>query len=301
MSALDRQVTVASIASAVAAGIGWAFFVAAGSSLSLALAIFFHLASAGLTAALVPPRRRALALALGLAVPVIGPLAAALTTLVRGTGGAELIHDPHARARKLDGSEIARRLTGSLPACEALASADVDARRQALAKLTTRAAADDIAILRWALTQRSGDAAVEIALAFEEVSARFEQRASAARSAVKAAPSYASLATLFRILCEGITTGLVDAPLVGRIAAEARRHHDRALELDAERGHELLVHRARLELAVRRPALVLEMLAGQDIDNDHELYELYREAAYAARRFDLAPAFAPRRTAVARA
>ncbi len=279
------------IVSAIVCAGYWALWIATETSSTLVLALLFHVASAGCTAFLMAPRRRPLALALGLVVPVFGPLAAALSSLVVGRPGADLLHDPHAVVAKTSGLEIARRLTESLPACEALVSSSTEARRQALAKLKARADSEDISTLRWARMQPHGDAAVEVALAFEEISARFEHDATTARAAAKATPSYATSAALFQILAVGISTGVVDGPLVARLGAEACRHHDAAISHDPVRAGELLADRVRLDLAMHRPELALARLTSKPLDlvRHRDLAQLYFEAAYAARRFDLVP------------
>jgi hypothetical protein len=291
MASRDRQLLgYSAVAGIVSAGC-WATWVATDAGAALALVLVVHAVCALLTAAFVPREKRALAIALGIAVPVLGPLAAAVSISVAGKGGTDLLHDPHAEQARIDGAEIARRLVHSMPVCEALASTDIESRRQALAKLKQRGAAEDIAVLRWARTQRRGDAAVEIALAFEEISARFEHQVSAARAAATRDPTYASLSALFLILADGIASGVVDGQLVARVAAEGARHHAAALALDPDRGSELLVTRVRLELSIHRPDVALELLStpGLDLTAGTELGELYRDAAYAARRFDLVP------------
>ena len=289
MSRPDRHVLAYAIVAAIVSAGFWILWIATDAAGALGLTMLIHLLSAGLTSTLVEPRRRGLALSLGIVVPVLGPLAAALSTLIGGRGGNELLHDPHATRAKLDGTEIARRLTHSMPVCEALSSSNADARRQALSKLKARGSAEDVAILRWARSQRSGDAAVEVALAFEELSSRFEQQASTARLAAANRPSYGSLSAAFLVLSAGITSGVVDPQLVGRVADEGARHHDAAVRLDPVRGQSLMIARVRLELAMHRPDEALAFLegAGHDLPDDTDLGALYREAAYAARRFEL--------------
>lgn len=287
----DRGLFALTIVAAIVCASYWALWVATATSSALVLALGFHVASAAATAYLIAPRRRMLAITVSLVVPVFGPFAAALSTVVVGRPGADLLHDPHAVVFKTSGIEIARRLTESLPACEALVSSTAEARRQALAKLKARAAPEDIATLRWARTQRHSDAAVEVALAFEEISARFEHDATAARAAVKACPSYATSSALFQILSDGISSGVVDAPLIARLGAEACRYHDAAVSHDPVSAEELLPRRARLELAMHRPNEALALLRAKPLDlhRHRDLAQLYFEAAYAARRFDLVP------------
>lgn len=287
----ERGLFVLTGVAAIVCAAYWALWVATEEGSALVLALVFHVGTAGCTAYLMPPRRRALAIALGLVVPVFGPLAAALSSVIVGRPGADLLHDPHAITVRTTGIEIARRVTESLPACEALVSSSTEARRQALAKLKARAAAEDVSTLRWARTQPNSDAAVEVALAFEEISARFEHDATAARAAATLAPSYATSSALFRILTIGITSGVVDAPLVAQLGAEACRHHDLAVSVAPRRAEELLADRVRLDLAMHRPDDALARMTTKPLDlvRHRDLAQLYFEAAYAARRFDLVP------------
>jgi hypothetical protein len=179
---------------------------------------------------------------------------------------------------------------------EALASGEAGARRLAIAKLKARGSAEDIAILRWAHAQARGDAAVELALALEEVSARFETQIRSARAAAAAEPTYATLSAAFLLIAGGIASGAVDAQLAQRVAAEGAKHHDAAVALDPVRGKELLVARVRLELAMHRPAAALDLIGDPVPAADTELGTLYREAAYAARCFELVPELSRGRT-----
>lgn len=291
MSRCDRHLLGYAIGAAIVSAATWALWIATDESGALLVTLFVHLVAAGLTAVLVEPRRRALVVALGIVVPVFGPFAAALSTIIAGRGGGDLLHDPDHVTTRIDGAEIARRLTHCMPVCEALASGDVEARRQALSKLKTRGAAEDIAILRWARTQRGGDAAVEIALAFEEISCRFENQVAAARAAAATAPTYASISAVFMLLSAGISSGVIDGQLVARVAKESARLHEAAVALDPDRGRELLVARVRLELALHRPGDALALLDDPELERAGatELGALYREAAYAARLFWLVP------------
>ena len=286
----------------ISSGVTWGVWVATQASGALALALALQLVVGLAMAWVTSPERRALAAALGITVPVVGPLAAAWTADARGLGGAELLHDPHAAVARKDGAAIARRLTSALPSCEALVSGDIEARRATIARLGHRAGADDIAILRWARTQDDPEIAVEVALAFEEVGQRFEQRVASARAAVTAEPCFATHAALVTMICEGVLSGLVDAPLIGKLASEARIHHASAAVLDAASAVTLVALRARLELAVRRPEVALSLLKPAIRRNpSEELLQLYTDAAYAARRFELTPVFASRSATVAAA
>lgn len=272
----------------------WTASIALGGVAPLFAAIAVQLASV-IVVARPQRRRRVLAAAVSAAIPVIGPVAAALAVAVSGNGGRALLAGGHAEARRLDGRQIADALVTEIPACEALASPDREVRRKCLAKLARRATASDIALLRWARTRASGDVAVEIALTLEDIVTRFENRVSAARERAERTPGYETSASAFRALVAGITSGIVDEPAIARLANEARHHHEAARAADPDSARELLADRARLELAVERPEAALELLA-TDLRGDATLIELYKQAAYAARRFELTADLAYRRS-----
>lgn len=297
MRSRDPLLWLSAGVAAFASAVTWGVWVTTDATGALALAVLVQL-GAGVAMMLLSHReRRTLAVTLAVTVPVVGPLATAIIEGVRGQGGAELLADPEPPRQRLDGVEIARRLTASLPPCEAIVSSNVDARRATIARLTQRAAADDIAILRWARNQDNADVAVEAALAFEEINQRFEQRVQAARAAAQAHPSFATHATALLAISDGIVTGIVDTALTGKLAEEARKHHEAALALEPSRALEIAAPRARIELATRRPAAALDVLTPAISKSaDPELLELHIEAAYAARRFDLTPGLAARRT-----
>lgn len=275
-------------------GVTWSVWVATQAPGALAVAVVTQLLGALAMATVTERARRALAVTLAAAVPVVGPLAVVLLVQARGKDGLDLLHDPHARAPRLDALAIARRLTTSLPSCEAIMSGDVDARRATLARLTARARPDDVAILRWARGHDDPEVAVEVALAFEELGQRFEQRLRDARDAAAAEPTASAHAQIVHAISAGITSGVVDATLVSRLAEEARRHHVAAAVLDPSLARVLVAPRARIELAACRPTIALAQLeAAIRRSPDPELLELYAQAAYAARRFELAPAYAP--------
>jgi hypothetical protein len=235
--------------------------------------------------------RRILIAVVVLAVPVLGPLAGLYVKSARGRGGADLLADlaPATRPR-ITGTELARRLTDSLPPCDALISGDANARRATLAHLSQRAGSEDIAILRWARNQRDAEVSVEAALALADLEEKFQKRLREARAAFASPATYVKHAALVRTICDGVVSGIVDAPLVTKLASEARRHHLEASVLDPERAYELVLPYGRLELAARRPDLALS-LAERALSRgkDPEVVMLHMEAAYAARRFDLVP------------
>lgn len=279
----------------------WSVWVASQATGALAIALGVQLV-AGLAGALVAvPERRTLAAALACVVPIVGPIAGAWAADARGHGSAELLPAPHGPAH-VDGLAIARRLTTSLPSCEALVSNDLEARRATIARLARRAAADDLAILRWARSHPDPDVAVEIALALEEVGERFEQRVHAARTAAIADPCFTTHAAVVREISAGIVSGVVDTPLIRTLVDEARVSYAAAIAAEPARARELIAAAARLELAMRRPTVARTLVAGVlGSSADAELVALYNEAAYAARRFDLTPELASRKASHARA
>jgi hypothetical protein len=274
-----------------ATSLWWVLWITTAAMIALLVAVLVQVVGVVLVAWDAPKRHTGLAIAIGVVFPAIGPLAA-LAATVQGRGGRELLHDPHAKARPTNGQEIARSLAGAPPTLEAVVSTDPDMRRTVLANLSRRATSADIEILRWARARCGGDVALEVALAFDEASERFEHRAAVARAAVEQERSYVAAAHAFRILVEGIQSGIVDPPGIARLAAEARKYHDAAVAADSERARELLVARARLELTDHQPAAALEVLEQANLsDPNPELNALYKQAAFAARRFDLALTF----------
>lgn len=286
------------IAAVVAETTGWAIAISISNSRPSAVVVAIALQLAAAIAIVWHvPRRRGLAAALGVAVPVVGPVAATLVVTVSGTRSRDLIRDPLAEAPRLDGPQVVDALVGAVPACEAVLSADREVRRSSLARLSRRAQASDLAILRWARAQSSGENAVEVALVLEDVVARFETRMSAAQAAASNQPDYEARAHVFRVLVDGVCNGLVDDPVIEQLASEARVHHDAAVAADPERAHELFADRARLELALDRPEVVLDMITPLlRTRGDADLVSLYKQAAYAARRFELAAELKARRS-----
>ena len=158
-------------------------------------------------------------------------------------------------------------------------------------------------MLRWARARCGGGLALEVALALDEAAERHDERVARAREAAAADGGYPAAAAAFRVLLDGIRSGLVEPAAIARIAAEARAYHDAARAADPARAAELRLERAQLELADRRPADALALLeagadpAGDPADGPADA--LRRHAAYAARRFDLALGAAPERLALA--
>jgi hypothetical protein len=243
-------------------------------------------------AMMAPRERRMLAVMLVVIAPVIGPLAAAAAILAKGRGSDDLMRDPAAAPRRIDGTRLARQLTHALPPCEALVSGDIEKRRATISRLAGRANAEDLMMLRWAKTRQDPELAVEIALALEDIDQRFEAKLRVARLKAGATPSCTTHRELFQLITQAILTGVADLPLIPKLASEARIHYDAAIAAESSVRGELLATRARLELAMRRPELVVQLLDDSvKADPRGELVSLYIDAAYAMRAFDVIATF----------
>jgi hypothetical protein len=269
----------------------WTVTVACPWSVTLGIALVAYTAIASVLVAMVAPsERRVLAVALVIVLPIVGPLAAASAIAARGQDGTALLHDPVAAAPRIDGAALAKTLTRALPPCEALISHDVDLRRATIARLASRASAEDVSLLRWARTRKDPELAVEIALALEDIDQRFERQLREARANAEARPR-----EVFELIANALQARIVDVPLVEKLACEARTHYDAAIALEPERARDLLATRARLELAVRRHDLVVPLLQDAVTENPNgELATLYAEALYALRAFGVIAALEAR-------
>lgn len=239
----------------------------------------------------VAPTRRQLAAAMAFSLPLVGVAMAALVVSVRGQGGDELLAGHGPVRRPGSGAELARRLTTGAPACQLLLAADAETRRVAIAALQRDADARAIALLRWSLAQPDPDLALEAALALEELSVRHAERSARACAEADRRPSRASALAAAEALAGAIHNGLADPALRPAIASRAREHYCIAARLDEPRAGELALSRARLELAMLAPEAALALIepalhAGA---GDPRLFELHRDAAHAARRFERLP------------
>lgn len=251
-----------------------------------------HLAAAGvvLVARRGESTRRLLAAAMTFTLPVLGAAMAVVAVTVRGRGGDELVTGRQPVRRPESGGVVASRVTGGVPVCESLIG-DADTRRAALAALQRDPDAHAIAALRWSLTQADAEVAIEAALALEELSARYARRAAEACGEADRRPSRAHALAAADEIARPIYNGLAEPALVRALVVKARTYYERAAALDPARATELAWDRARLELAVLRPDAALALLepALAARPGDDRLLALYREAAHAARRFELLP------------
>ena len=292
----DPLLWLSAIVAAFVGALTWAIWFLTKDSAALLCAIGVQLLGGALMYAVAHHERRELAAVLSVTAPVIGPGAAALLHHVRSEGGSELLPEVPERA-PADGTEVALRLRASASPCAAIVSVEPAVRRAMIARLAARGRAEDVQILRWARSHDDPDIAVEVALAFEELGQRFDERLLQARRIVEASPSFEAHAAIVRVIEDAVSAGLVDDTLAPGLIEEARAHHTAALALVSDEGppepasvQAVTLARARLELASRRPERALEVLAPSlQTRADPELIALHLEAAYAARRIDLMP------------
>jgi hypothetical protein len=286
----DAILWLPTFAASMASAVGWGEWVTTQEAGWLMLALFAQVIAGTVIAAMAAPDRRTLVAFVALLTPIIGPIAGMYIDQLRGEGGADLLADIEPVHHRIDGAAIARALTGALPPCEALVSGDAEARAATLMRLTQRGRSEDIAILRWACEQPGIEVSVEAALALAELEQRFEERLTEARATAAESATYEAHAALVTAICDGVTTGIVDAPLISKLTSEARKHYVAAHLADPTRAPELVTARARLELAARRPDLALAVTKRALAHSaDPALIRVFTEAAYAARRFDLVP------------
>jgi len=293
----DTRVVIAVVLNAVT----WSEAIVCPQILGLTLVV--QLLTGVAIVSVIRHERQALGAAVAIAMPIIGPLATAWLDHQRGLGGGGLLGEPAEPEQTVDGADVARRLVSCPPPCEAIVSGDIDSRRAAIARLADRANADDIAILRWARTQADPDVAVEAALALEDIGERFDQRIAAARAIAKQDSTAEHHAAIVQAIADGVIAGFIDAATAGKLPAAARAHHDMAVLLDPALISSLAVPLARLELATdhAHDALaLLEPVLATAAPLTEDVVELYNEAAYAARRFDLLTSLERQLAAVAK-
>jgi tetratricopeptide (TPR) repeat protein len=207
------------------------------------------------------PSQRSLALALCLALPLVGALVAAVVLGTRGRSEiAQAVAEEESLAPLAAENDDVFRLTEALSCCEALLSADVEQRRAILSALNHRGDANAIRILRWALGASDTDLAVEAALALEDVNAAFEARLAACREELAANPTFAAALAVGETVVRGLETGIIDAPLVPLLAQESRVAYERAGTLDPARYDVAAASRAEMELLLLRPDNAIECI-----------------------------------------
>jgi tetratricopeptide (TPR) repeat protein len=228
---------------------------------ALLFALLLHLAatvSLGFARRL-PNSQRVLLMAFGLTLPVVGaPIA--LLSLAGGNRehselGDAIKEEPEAEpAPEL---ALIREVADGLPAPDALLVASVEERRARLWALGRRGDAESIALLRWALTAGPNQLGLEAALALEDMSIEFEKKLKAFRSRLELEATAADARAAGDLITHACEVAAIDGAQLRVYADEARRHYDRAVELDPTSAAQVAVGRARLELAILRPDLAL--------------------------------------------
>jgi hypothetical protein len=254
------------------------------------VAALFHLAAAIPLLAVPGLRgsRRALAVTLGLTLPLAGALVAALALDTTGQSALDVpMPDDDIEAPLPDAGNI--RLVAQAPtACEALLSADAEQRRAMVSALGRCGDRHAVSLLRWALTCDDAELAVEAALALEEMSTLFEDRLASLRTELGARPSYEAALDVGRTIAAAMEAGIVDAPLLGPLAAEGRRSFALAVELRPQAALEVAPAWACLELVAMRPDAALRVVdqalqqVGPDGEDCDRLYSLREEALLAS-------------------
>jgi hypothetical protein len=155
---------------------------------------------------------------------------------------------------------LIRKVAELLPAPEALLVAGVEERRAMLFALSRRGDAESVALLRWAVTAPSAELGLEAALALEDMSIAFEKRLDGFRKKMAARPTRVAALDTAKCITHGFEVGILDAPRIDAFADEARRCYETAADLEPSLAAEVAVGWARLELAILKPDLALEVI-----------------------------------------
>jgi hypothetical protein len=244
-----------------------AFAIGLTTGAGYALALLIHLGSTTslLLARGLPPSRRWLLLALGLTLPLAGPLLAAVAFSTRARAGAGLLlaapedGPPAAAVSDLD---VIRRLVDAPPATVVLMIGSPEDRRALLSALGRRADAPSIAVLRWALTATPPDVGMEAALALEDMSTTFEKKLAAFREELTHRPAPPAALAAAHHITRAVEAGLPDATRTQTLATEARRYYALARELDAGAAADAALGSARLSIAMLDPGAAVDVLDG---------------------------------------
>lgn len=207
--------------------------------------------------------QRALLAAFTLALPLVGTAVAVLAIRTRGRGDiAQPVDVPADPDAELDLPSVAdvHRLTDALPVCEALLSGSPDERSATVAMLARHPDADAIALLRRAVARGDSDVAVEAALTLEDLGARLDAHAAAARAALDENPEFERAVADADLLSEAIHSGLPDFSSLATLIGIARRGYETAAALQPERLPELASRWVRLELDALCPQAGLSVL-----------------------------------------
>jgi hypothetical protein len=231
--------------------------------------------------------RRRLVIALSVAIPVAGPILAVMVTRVRGTGKRIERGDlGEVLTNGVDVEQISR--LGQAPALLELLMSDESADRQAaLVVLSTKADADAIRTLRWAINHGGPETVLESALTVSELDYRFERAFAAVEALLEEQPSYEYAMAAANLLADTVHSGLADPAIAVGLAAQARELFIRAAQMPGAAAGEAEIQRARLELAMGLPLAAVELLDGvvqrRPEAHTEELQTLRNRARFSAR------------------
>ena len=209
-----------------------------------------------------PGSQRAFMAAFTLALPLIGTGIAVLTIKTRGRG--TIIQNADQKVAdaepKLPTMADIHRLTHALPACEALLTGTPDERSATVSMLARYPDAAAIALLRRAVARGESDVAVEAALTLEDLGARLDAHAAAARRALEEAPEFERALNDANTLSDAIHSGLPEASSLPMLIDVARRGFETAVALRPERLPQMAWRWVRLELDALCPQAALAVL-----------------------------------------
>jgi|GEM_PF-6613796 len=209
-----------------------------------------------------PGSQRAFMAAFTFALPLIGTGVAVLAIKTRGRGTIvqNVDVDPGTGELQLPTMADIHRLTHALPACEALLSGTPDERSATVAMLARYPDAAAIALLRRAVARGESDVAVEAALTLEDLGARLDAHATAARRALEDAPDFERAVSDANTLADAIHSGLPEASSLPTLIEVARRGYETAVALRPESLPKLAWRWIRLELDALAPQAALAVL-----------------------------------------
>ncbi len=221
----------------LALGPGTLVFLAAALTLHIGAAVVMGLCDS------VSRSHRALMAALTLTLPFIG-VVVALTTRIKGRGEIAQFFSPRATVVRMGHVGDISRLTSGVSACEALVSSNPHERSAALTMIARMPNAANLRLLRWAIARAESEAAIESALALEDLNTQFEERVIIRRAELVATPGFDSAIAAADNLADAIHTGLADECLFAVLSAEALMCYEKAETFAPERLHEFAARKA---------------------------------------------------------
>jgi hypothetical protein len=229
--------------------------------------------------------RRALALALALTVPGLGPALAVLVIAVRGAGTSPALREPVRRAER-DRGDYARLVGDQAPLLYRLSGSRAE-RLAALSELARDESPAALTALRWILERGEPDAVIDAALTLEQMT-------DAGMSEVAAGRMLLAEAGPDDLVCFGdrvagmIESGLAEPSVAARLAGLAREFYQAAERRGILPGRATAAW-ARLELRAMHPDAALAVLDRHPpVEEDEgaivlEMIHIRRDALFAAR------------------